>query len=321
MKTRYLFVILIVVMFLFNANCQNNPTNPISDGFTPTSIEVSPSITAVVKGNTQQFSAIAPESQNPLRNVVWELSGSVNGSSINQSGLLTVTRNETARSLEVICTSVAASSISNTSTVYVADIETPGVFIYYKRDANANVVSGLHTIVKWSDNHLCNWELFGGVEGTYLSPYGELIPGDGETYENIRLRATSIENSSKWGEVNIEGVTEHFPLQYRDDDDIVVPLTRTRLRGNYPNPFNYRPSTTITFDLATDGAVSLVVYNMNGQTVQTLVDDVFVIGRHRVVWNGADDDGMGVDDGVYYVRMLADGYEGCISMVLSTYIF
>jgi len=314
MRTRLLFCMLMTIMLFVVASCKDNPAgNSIITG-----IEVHPSIVAVVRGNTQQFSVVVAGGANTPQNLFWELSGSVNGSNINrQSGFLRVTSNETAKLLEVICRSATNTSQSYTSTVYVADIETPGVFIYPKTDFNGSVIERFHTFVKWTDNQSCSWELFGGVVGTSISPNGELTIGNNETFKDIRIKATSIADPSKWGEVDWYGVTEHTSERSFSDEDITLPIVETRLYPNYPNPFN--STTTISFALARDGAVSLVVYNINGQIVKTIVDDLYRTGHHSVVWNGNDADDMVVEDGIYYVRMLAENYEGNISMVLKRY--
>ena len=72
----------------------------------------------------------------------------------------------------------------------------------------------------------------------------------------------------------------------------------TELIGNYPNPFN--PSTNIKFSLKTDSKVSLMIYNIRGQKVRTLVNDNLQAGHHSVVWDGRDDSGKNVSSGVYF---------------------
>ncbi|MCK5052230.1 MAG: T9SS type A sorting domain-containing protein [Candidatus Cloacimonetes bacterium] len=72
----------------------------------------------------------------------------------------------------------------------------------------------------------------------------------------------------------------------------------TELIGNYPNPFN--PSTNIKFSLKTDSKVSLMIYNIRGQKVRTLVNDNLQAGHHSVVWDGRDDSGKSVSSGVYF---------------------
>ena len=77
------------------------------------------------------------------------------------------------------------------------------------------------------------------------------------------------------------------------------------LHQNYPNPFN--PSTTIRFDLPADADVSLVIYNLLGRKVRTLVRGEVVSGTHEVVWDIMDETGSPVPSGIYFVRMATAG--------------
>jgi len=73
------------------------------------------------------------------------------------------------------------------------------------------------------------------------------------------------------------------------------------LTQNYPNPFN--PSTTFEFSLATSGEVSVMIYDMLGRSVATLLRGELPPGTHRVHWNGADDRGLPLSSGVYLCRL------------------
>ncbi|MEQ9265111.1 MAG: T9SS type A sorting domain-containing protein [Balneolaceae bacterium] len=72
------------------------------------------------------------------------------------------------------------------------------------------------------------------------------------------------------------------------------------LEQNYPNPFN--PSTTINYTIAKSGQVSLSVYNLMGQKVAELVNEVKGEGSYNVSWNAA-----GAASGMYYYRLEAAG--------------
>jgi len=98
------------------------------------------------------------------------------------------------------------------------------------------------------------------------------------------------------------------------DGDISAIPTVTTLKANYPNPFN--PSTTIAFDVANAGRVSIEIYNIKGQRVKSLVNDSFDVGPHIVVWNGDDAAGHAVGSGVYFYRMTAPGYSSVRKMLL-----
>lgn len=83
---------------------------------------------------------------------------------------------------------------------------------------------------------------------------------------------------------------------------------------NYPNPFN--PETTVEYQLPADATVTLTVYNLLGQQIQTLLNEFRLAGKHRVVWNGLDQDGMSVPSGIYIVRLTSEKYNLTHKMLL-----
>ncbi|MFW5628129.1 MAG: choice-of-anchor J domain-containing protein, partial [Candidatus Cloacimonadaceae bacterium] len=97
-------------------------------------------------------------------------------------------------------------------------------------------------------------------------------------------------------------------------EDEIAPVVVTELKSNYPNPFN--PETTIGFSVKENGPVSVSVYNVKGQLVRNLVNDVRAAGNHSVVWNGKDNNGRDVSSGVYYYKMNAGKYSSTKKMVL-----
>ena len=76
---------------------------------------------------------------------------------------------------------------------------------------------------------------------------------------------------------------------------------KMELYANHPNPFN--PSTTISYSLPTSQHVSLVVYNILGQAVTTLVDGMKEAGEHSAIWDGRNDHGSPVSSGMYFYRL------------------
>ena len=83
------------------------------------------------------------------------------------------------------------------------------------------------------------------------------------------------------------------------------------LMQNYPNPFN--PATTIQFALPRASSVRLEVYNVLGQEVALLADEVRPAGYHTVVWNGRNRNGTSVSSGVYIFRLTAQDISGTSS--------
>ena len=102
--------------------------------------------------------------------------------------------------------------------------------------------------------------------------------------------------------------------QYSDENMIedVVPRTPV-LNQNYPNPFN--PSTDITFSLISQEQVSLSVFNLLGQNVRMLVEEVMGEGFHKVHWDGRDDLGRRVPGGIYFCRIKAGNWSATRKMV------
>jgi hypothetical protein len=81
------------------------------------------------------------------------------------------------------------------------------------------------------------------------------------------------------------------------------------LGQNYPNPFN--PTTSISFSLPEPGNVSLKVYNVLGQEVETLVSGYRDAGIHTV-----DFDASRMASGVYFYRITTDNFSESRKMML-----
>jgi hypothetical protein len=77
------------------------------------------------------------------------------------------------------------------------------------------------------------------------------------------------------------------------------------LGQNVPNPFN--AETTISFDLPDDAEICLVIYDLTGRKVRTLVQAYRGQGRYTVVWDGRDEEGRDVASGVYLYRLEVRG--------------
>ncbi len=81
------------------------------------------------------------------------------------------------------------------------------------------------------------------------------------------------------------------------------------LIGNYPNPFNN--STVIKFRLADPADVSLEIFNVLGQKVETLASGTMTAGEHELVWTGVD-----VPSGIYFYRLTAGDKSAVKKMAL-----
>ena len=89
---------------------------------------------------------------------------------------------------------------------------------------------------------------------------------------------------------------------YVANEDESIPLAQNViLYDNYPNPFN--PETTIEFSIPARMPVCLEVFNIKGQLVTRLIDEVLPAGTHKVVFNGLDINKRNIASGVYYYRI------------------
>jgi len=69
----------------------------------------------------------------------------------------------------------------------------------------------------------------------------------------------------------------------------------------FPNPFN--PQTSFRFKLKAASPVKLQIFNLNGQLVRTLIDEMMLPGVHQKRWNGRNQSGNHVASGVYWYRL------------------
>ncbi len=88
---------------------------------------------------------------------------------------------------------------------------------------------------------------------------------------------------------------------------------RTRLDQNHPNPFS--PKTTISFALSRPGRASLVIYDVTGRAVRTLVDKSLKAGEYAEPWDGRDNDGADVSTGVYFYKLSTAAFDETRKMV------
>lgn len=115
-------------------------------------------------------------------------------------------------------------------------------------------------------------------------------PGGPEDYKQ-RLWFAKV----NWGTTSISG-DNGVPVQFH-------------LSQNFPNPFN--PQTVINYSLEGRAPVRLIVYDLLGREVQTLINDELNAGKYDVIWNGAEQSA-----GVYFYRLSIDGRSETRKMVL-----
>jgi hypothetical protein len=86
------------------------------------------------------------------------------------------------------------------------------------------------------------------------------------------------------------------------------PVRDFSLGQNFPNPFN--PTTTIRFNIRKRAKVSLVLYDVTGKEVSTLVNEDREPGNYDAHWSGTSNHGTSVASGTYFYRLLAIADDG-----------
>lgn len=109
-------------------------------------------------------------------------------------------------------------------------------------------------------------------------------------------------------------ISNHTPQPINiPKDSTAVPAKSVSLR-NFPNPFN--PETEISFSLPERTQVTLIVYNILGEKVRTLVNETRDAGTYNVRWNGTDEAGNQVASGIYFYRLQSNHFIETKRMVL-----
>ncbi len=91
-------------------------------------------------------------------------------------------------------------------------------------------------------------------------------------------------------------------------------IAATKMESNYPNPFN--PITNISYTIKETGLVTIEVYNLRGQLVKTLVNELQGTGSFIAVWDGTDTSNKSVSSGIYLYKMKSNNYTSTKKMIL-----
>ena len=125
-----------------------------------------------------------------------------------------------------------------------------------------------------------------------------VLGGDG--LEDLTTNARAAQN--KWDEIIGINLPGNLPTTFA-------------LKQNYPNPFN--PTTNILFEVPKTTRVTLKIYNVRGQEIITLMDEMRGSGvQPPVLWNGTDKNGTAVPAGIYFVQLRAEGFSQSRKMIL-----
>ncbi len=112
----------------------------------------------------------------------------------------------------------------------------------------------------------------------------------------------------------VDALTCDVVTDVEENSDITGIPSKYNLQQNYPNPFN--PETVISYQIPQSGQTKLIIYNQLGQVMRILVDDVKSAGQYKILWNGLDQNGNQVANGVYFYRLDSNVFTQTRKMVL-----
>jgi len=159
-------------------------------------------------------------------------------------------------------------------------------FIFLDTDNN-NTISRLDELyIIESDttgNPLLTWALAFGGQPSVVNPVA------GDEYVFKTLKPFTNEDVFEFSNVtSIEPIAANNPEEFL-------------LFQNYPNPFN--PTTTIKYYLSKPQKITLTIYDILGQKIQTLVNGFQTAGTKYIIWDGKNNNGNSVSSGVYFYQI------------------
>jgi len=155
-------------------------------------------------------------------------------------------------------------------------------------------------------------EVFGGELPGLQFYFGTDITGIGDFNNDGKSDYAFSSVDLQTGVVYIASGTS-TPVDVEDITAVNLPV-QFHLNQNYPNPFN--SGTNITFDLVEGGTVSLLVINLLGKTVRTLVNERLSPGSYRLEWDGLDDQNSEVASGIYFYTISQNQQSETRKMIL-----
>jgi len=135
----------------------------------------------------------------------------------------------------------------------------------------------------------------------------EPINGSGTLFELVFNARQDISTGTTEIAITESRFNEYKPQSAVSSAKVVVAGSATKELGlsqNFPNPFN--PETVIQFSIPQATHVKVDILNSLGQKVATLADGYKEPGSYRVGWDGTDNQGNPVANGIYFYRLVTE---------------
>jgi len=150
------------------------------------------------------------------------------------------------------------------------------------------------------DNSSCT-DCNGVINGGAINNLCGCVGGSTELEENFcfgcrdEAAVNTCENCTEYCD---EDPLSYYCCVYALSAELVSLPTEYEIVNNYPNPFN--PETTINYSIPQTAWVSLSIYNLKGEFVSTIIDEVENPGNYSVTWNGNNFINRQMPTGIYF---------------------
>ncbi len=189
----------------------------------------------------------------------------------------------------------------------------------YVKNLSAAIAGG-NAIISWSANpeaNVSSYAVYKDIDGSFIPAAANFITtvtapdtvyDDGTAVAGTYYKVSAVNSLAYAG--GYGGPVE--PVATGIGDDIAA--FADRLYQNHPNPFN--PTTRIRYEIKAQTHVSLVVFDVQGRQIKTLVNEVKSPGQFTAEWNGTNANGSRVSTGVYFYRLSAGNFNQTMKMVM-----
>lgn len=143
---------------------------------------------------------------------------------------------------------------------------------------------------------------------TFIEPYSsknislQFIPDSIKNYNSV----LTVYSNAGIKQIEISGFGIDNAVNV--DDKMIAALSFS-LEQNYPNPFN--PATYIQYTIGNNQFVKLIIYDLLGREIETLVNHEKPAGTYKLTWNAAN-----LPSGVYFYKLQAGSYTSIKKMLL-----
>ena len=182
---------------------------------------------------------------------------------------------------------------------FVSSVSNSNIKLIWKTEKEVNNAGFYVERINNEELIINNWQNIGFVKGN----------GTKNTPSQYSFTDSKL-NTGKYN-YRLKQIDYNGNFEYHNLNNIVevgVP-DKYNISQNYPNPFN--PSTKISYDLPKNSFVKLIVFDILGREIVTLVNDVQIAGKYEAVFDGSQ-----IPSGIYFARLKAGSYEHIIKMLM-----